>query len=397
MNNALRKPFTLDRIVRIIIGVLLLVAAGVLINRLGDVLLPFVLAWLLAYLIYPLMRFFQVKLGLKNRILAITATLLTVFGCLFLLGLLLVPTIIDQTQRAVVIANKLLIVENGLGFEIPPAIMGTIQDFLNNFNTTSLTYDNVESLLTKLLPHVWGMLTGAGNLIVNIFLSFMVLLYLIFILKDYENISTYWIELIPKHYRPFILQVGEDLKQGMNKYFRGQALIAFFVGILFSIGFSIINLPMAILFGLTAGLMNMVPYLQTVAIVPGMLLAVIKASEYDQNFFWAAVSVLAVFAVVQVIEETFLVPKIMGKATGLNPAIILLSLSIWGSLFGMVGMILALPVTTLMISYYKRFVIAGGMFERLMLDPEEPIRKEADSPDGTISSQESPEEGSMDS
>ena len=396
MNNALRKPFTLDRIVRIIIGVLLLVAAGVLINRLGDVLLPFVLAWLLAYLIYPLMRFFQVKLGLKNRILAITATLLTVFGCLFLLGLLLVPTIIDQTQRAVVIANK-LIVENGLGFEIPPAIMGTIQDFLNNFNTTSLTYDNVESLLTKLLPHVWGMLTGAGNLIVNIFLSFMVLLYLIFILKDYENISTYWIELIPKHYRPFILQVGEDLKQGMNKYFRGQALIAFFVGILFSIGFSIINLPMAILFGLTAGLMNMVPYLQTVAIVPGMLLAVIKASEYDQNFFWAAVSVLAVFAVVQVIEETFLVPKIMGKATGLNPAIILLSLSIWGSLFGMVGMILALPVTTLMISYYKRFVIAGGMFERLMLDPEEPIRKEADSPDGTISSQESPEEGSMDS
>jgi predicted PurR-regulated permease PerM len=396
MNNALRKPFTLDRIVRIIIGLLLLVAAGLLINRLGDVLLPFVLAWLLAYLIYPLMRVFQVKLGLKNRILAITATLLTVFGCLFLLGLLLVPTIIEQTQRAVLIANK-LIVENKLGIEMPPAIMDTIQGYLSNFNVASLTFDNMESLLTNLLPYVWGMITGAGNLVVNIVLSFMVLLYLIFILRDYENISTYWIEMIPKHYRPFILQVGEDLKQGMNRYFRGQALISFTVGILFSIGFSIINLPMAILFGLTAGLMNMVPYLQTVAIVPGMLLAVIKAAEYDQNFFWAALSVLAVFAIVQVIEETFLVPKIMGKATGLNPAIILLSLSIWGSLFGMVGMILALPVTTLVISYYKRFVIAGGMFERLMLDPEEPIRKEADTRDGNPSTQEKPEEGSMDS
>jgi len=396
MNNAIRKPFTLDRVVRIIIGVLLLVAAGMLINRLSDVLLPFVLAWLLAYLIYPVMRFVQVKLRVRNRVLAITATLLAVFGCLFLLGWLLVPTIIEQTQRAVIIANR-LIVENRLGIDIPPTIMETIQGFLNNFTTESLTYDTMESLLTNLLPSLWGMLTGAGNLIVTVVLSFMVLLYLIFILKDYENISTYWIELIPKHYRPFILQVGEDLKLGMNKYFRGQALIAFIVGILFSVGFSIINLPMAILFGLTAGLMNMVPYLQTVAIVPGMLLAVIKAAEYEQNFFVAALSVLAVFAAVQVIEEVLLTPKIMGKATGLNPAIILLSLSIWGSLFGMLGMILALPVTTLIISYYKRFVIAGDMIERLVLDPDTPLRMDTDTKDGKHASEETPEEGSMDS
>lgn len=232
MNNAIRKPFTLDRVVRIIIGVLLLVAAGMLINRLSDVLLPFVLAWLLAYLMYPVMRFVQVKLQVRNRVLSITVTLLAVFGCLFLLGWLLAPTIIDQTQRAVLIANR-LIVENKLGIDIPPAILETVQGFLNNFNAETLSYDNMESLLTNLLPYVWGMITGAGNLIVNIILSFMVLLYLIFILKDYENISTYWIELIPKHYRPFVLQVGEDLKHGMNKYFRGQALIAFIVGILF--------------------------------------------------------------------------------------------------------------------------------------------------------------------
>lgn len=396
MNNALRKPFTLDRIVRIIIGVLLLVAAGLLINRLGDVLLPFVLAWLLAYLIYPLMRFVQVKLRVRNRILAIAVTLLTIFGCLFLLAYLLVPPIIEQTQRAIRIAT-MLISENRLGIEIPPAIMTTIQNFLNTFNAESLTYDNMESLSSYLLPYVWKVIAGAGNVVVNVVLSFMVLLYLIFILKDYENISTYWIELIPKHYRPFILQVGEDLKQGMNKYFRGQALIALMVGILFCIGFSIINLPMAILFGLMAGLMNMVPYLQTVAIIPGMLLAVIKAAEYNQDFLLAALSVLAVFAIVQVIEEVFLTPKVMGKATGLNPAIILLSLSIWGSLFGMVGMILALPVTTLMISYYKRFVITGGMIERLVLDPDTLSRKDPDISTVDRISEQAPEEGSLDS
>jgi len=67
--------------------------------------------------------------------------------------------------------------------------------------------------------------------------------------------------------------------------------------------------------------------------------------------------VLAVFAAVQIIQDAFLVPKIMGKITGLNPAIILLSLSIWGSLLGMLGMIIALPLTTLMLSYYQRFII----------------------------------------
>jgi predicted PurR-regulated permease PerM len=156
----------------------------------------------------------------------------------------------------------------------------------------------------------------------------------------------------------------------MNKYFRGQALIAFFVGILFAIGFSIIKLPMGIIFGLLVGAMNMVPYLQTVGMIPGIMLAAIKAAEYDQNFLLVVISVLAVFAIVQVIEEVFLTPKIMGDATGLNPAIILLSLSIWGSLFGVVGMILALPMTTLIISYYKRFVIKGRIIEDLMLDPE---------------------------
>jgi predicted PurR-regulated permease PerM len=367
MNQTIRKPFTLDRIVRIIIGLIILICAGLLVNRLSDVLLPFLLAWFLAYLMYPLLRFFQYKLHFKNRILAIAATLITVFGVLFLAAYLLIPPVVTETQKALTIVNS-MIADMDLGVEIPPAILETVKNFLNNFSAENLSFDNMESLFKALLPHIWNVLSGAGSIIINVVLSFMVLLYLIFILKDYEKISTKWIDLIPKHYRPFVLQVGEDLKQGMNKYFRGQALIAFIVGILFAIGFSIISLPMGILFGLSAGLMNMVPYLQTVAIIPGLLLAAIKAAEYDQNFFLIALSVLAVFAIVQVIEEVFLTPKIMGKATGLNPAIILLSLSVWGTLFGMVGMILALPVTTLMISYYNRFVIKGAMIEKLVLN-----------------------------
>lgn len=101
----------------------------------------------------------------------------------------------------------------------------------------------------------------------------------------------------------------------------------------------------------------MVPYLQIIGFLPTILLAILKAADTGQNFWIIIASALAVFAVVQIIQDTIIVPKIMGKITGLNPAIILLSLSVWGSLMGVLGMIIALPLTTLMLSYYQRFII----------------------------------------
>jgi predicted PurR-regulated permease PerM len=147
------------------------------------------------------------------------------------------------------------------------------------------------------------------------------------------------------------------VQNGMNTYFRGQALVALCVGILFSIGFLIIDFPMAIGLGLFIGALNMVPYLQIIGFLPTILLAILKAADTGQNFWIIIASALAVFAVVQIIQDTIIVPKIMGKITGLNPAIILLSLSVWGSLMGVLGMIIALPLTTLMLSYYQRFII----------------------------------------
>jgi len=366
MNSIKRKPFTLDRIVRMIIGIIIIISIGLLMNRLSDVLLPFLIAWLIAYLMYPLLGFFQYKLRLRNRIVSLILTLLTVFGVITLAGYLLIPPIIEEAQKAGLIINRFL-TDPQYGWNIPPALMDSIQQFLTSIDIQdNLDYKNLEGILKSLLPRIWDLVTGAGSIILNLILVFMVLLYLIFILKDYEKISKEWINLIPKHYRPFIRQVGEDVKMGMNSYFRGQALIALIAGTLYATGFSIIGLPLSIAFGLFVGVLNMIPYMQTFALIPGVMLGAIKAAEYNQNFFWVILSVLAVFAFVQLVEELILTPKIMGNATGLHPAIIILSLSIWGSLFGVVGMIIALPMTTLIISYYERFVIAGGLIEDLV-------------------------------
>lgn len=370
MSNTKRKPFTLDRIVRIIIGIVILVSVGLIINHLSSVLLPFLIAWLIAYLMYPLLSFFQYKLKLRNRILAVVATLITVFGTLSLTCYLLIPPIIAEAQRAGIIISQ-FITSTKDSWNLPPVLMQNIQNFLSNIDIQNLlSIQNIEGLVKEFLPRMWDVVSGAGGMILNVVIVFFVLLYLIFILKDYEKISKGWINLVPKQYRPFVLQVGDDLKKGMNRYFRGQALISLIVGILFAIGFSIIGLPLGILFGLFVGLLSMIPYLHTFALIPAIMLGAIKASDYNQNFLWVVISILAVFVLVQLIEEIVLTPNIMGKATGLNPAIILLSLSIWGSLFGIIGMILALPMTTLIISYYERFIIEGSFIENLTSGPE---------------------------
>jgi predicted PurR-regulated permease PerM len=139
--------------------------------------------------------------------------------------------------------------------------------------------------------------------------------------------------------------------------------VAFIVGILFSVGFSIIGLPLAIVMGLLIGLLTMVPYLKVVLVLPCVLLGWLQSIETAQSFGSVLIAIAIVFVAIQIIEDMFLVPNIMGRVTGLNPAVILLSLSIWGSLMGVVGMIIALPMTTLILSYYKRFVLKEIKFE----------------------------------
>lgn len=351
-----RKKITFDSFIRGSIGCALVVGILMLVQRLSGVLLPFFIAWLIAYMIYPLVKFFQYKCRLKSRILSIFCALFV----LCIVGVtgfyLLVPPMISEIGRM----NDLLVtyISYGAGNNIPHNLSEFIHEYIDlHALNRILSEENLLSALQETVPKVWALVAESINIIFSIFASFIVLLYVIFILLDYESIAEGWLHLLPNKYRTFASNLVYDVQNGMNKYFRGQALVAFCVGILFSIGFLIIDFPMAIALGLFIGVLNMVPYLQIIGFLPTIILAILKASDTGQSFWIIIAGALAVFAIVQTIQDTFLVPKIMGKITGLNPAIILLSLSIWGSLMGMLGMIIALPLTTLMLSYYQRFII----------------------------------------
>ncbi|MBO7324195.1 MAG: AI-2E family transporter [Bacteroidales bacterium] len=356
------KPYTFDRVVRMLISLAVIVGIGLLINRLSAVLLPFFIAWLLAYLIYPLVCFFQYNLKFKYRILAIVSALISVVAIIAAAILVLQAPMRGEMQRLTVACQEFL--NQSDGRILPDSWMNAIKDFVAGINIQSLlTFDTIEKTLSKLLPGAWNLISSSFSFIWGLLASVFVLLYLVFILLDYEKLSDGFVKIIPLKYRRFATELSDDLKNGMNAYFRGQAMVALCVGILFAIGFRCIGLPMGIGFGLFVGVLNLVPYLQAASIPFAVVLGLIKVAESGQSFWVVALLITLVYVVVQSTQDFFIVPKIMGNTTGLKPAIILLSLSIFGSLFGLIGMIIALPLTTLIISYYQRFVIAQESIE----------------------------------
>ena len=352
----LEKKITFDSFIRGIISVLIIIGILYLVNYLSGVLLPFFIAWLLAYMIYPLVTFFQYKLKVKNRVASIFIAMLVLLTTLTLAFVVLVPPIIDEFGKVKELLTTYFI-EGTQQAHIPGTIANFIKENINMAQVqNALNEENITNMIRSILPKAWNIFTQSVNIIASILATFIVLLYTFFILLDYEAIGSGWTGLVPKKYRETSIRIVNDVKDGMNRYFRGQALVAFLVGVLFSIGFVIIDFPLAIGFGLFIGLLNMVPYLQLIALVPTVLLALLKAADTGENFWWILACALIVFCIVQVIQDGFIVPKVMGKITGLNPAIILLSLSIWGALMGVVGMIIALPCTTILLSYYKRYI-----------------------------------------
>ncbi len=368
-----RKKITFDSFIRAVILGAIIIGVLMLLKRLSGVLLPFFLAWLIAYLIYPLVSFFQHKLRLKNRIISIFCALFTLSVIGSVAFYLLVPPMIQEFLRV-----KDLLIEYFSTTHTASNVPTTLSEFIRqNIDLHILeqmfSKENILDALKVTVPKLWSLISESINLLFGFFTVFLILLYIVFILLDYESISEGWAHLMPKKYRKTVTGILNDVKDGMNRYFRGQALVALCVGILFSIGFLIIDFPLAIGLGLFIGALNMVPYLQIIGFVPTIMLAILKAADTGDNFWIIIASAAAVFIVVQIIQDGYLVPRIMGKITGLNPAIILLSLSIWGSLMGMLGMIIALPLTTLMLSYYQRYIINQENIYKAETTEDQPI------------------------
>ena len=365
------KEITFDKFIRWAGIVTLVIAVLYITNYLSEVLLPFFIAWFFAYLLYPVVKFIENKLHVKVRaisiLLAMGAAIAIVGGVIWLI----IPPMIDQFDKLGEVLTR-WVHQTTHTNNLTMLIKEWLQDNQTTIERFLKSKDFSDALKTT-MPKVFSVVSQTATVLMSIVASMITLLYMFFILLDYETLTANWVRIFPKKNRPFWTALMKDVERELNNYIRGQGMVALCMGIMFCIGFTIIGFPMAIGLGILIGIMNLVPYLHTFALIPTAFLAMLKAADTGQNFWVVFGLAVLVFCVVQVITDMVVTPKIMGKAMGLNPAILLLSLSIWGALLGFLGLIVALPLTTLLIAYWQRYVTREKpqYEEKLGLEPPE--------------------------
>ena len=366
----MQEKITFDKVIRWITIALVVGAVMYLVNYLSGVLLPFFVAWLFAYLLYPIVAFVERRCHIPYRVLSIIITLLAVITLIGGALYFIIPPMIDQFTKLTQYIT-IWLQQTAQTDDLSAFIQRFMKEHEQEINQFLHSNDFNEALKT-VVPQLFNFLGQTVNVILSIVASCITLLYMFFILLDYEYLTNNWIRIFPLKARPFWRNLMQDVSRELNNYIRGQSLVALTMGILFCIGFTIMDFPMAIGLGILIGVMDLVPYLHTFALIPTAFLAMLKAADTGQNFWLVFGLAVGLFALVQVICDMYVTPRIMGKAMGLNPAILLLSLSVWGALLGFIGLIVALPLTTILIAYWQRYITREQPVEERAKVPDSP-------------------------
>jgi predicted PurR-regulated permease PerM len=215
-------------------------------------------------------------------------------------------------------------------------------------------WNEVQNVAAKVLPGAWGVLSYTGSIFLWFSGAAIIFMYLVFIMLDMPKLRKGVLSLVPVRLKKDASSFAHETDKFMGTYFRAQSLVALTVGILYAIGFGVMGLPMGVAFGLFSGALNMIPYMQLTTIPLALLLALAYSLNTGMPFWEVAIIIAVIYLVVQVIEDFFLVPRIVGKSMNLPPVGILLSISIWGKLLGFLGLLVAIPFTCLCLVYIEK-------------------------------------------
>ncbi len=322
-----------------IVIVLLLISKNIL-NVIG----PFVIALVIAYLLDPLVNLLQKK-GLKRTI-SVVLVFLIILAVVTGIFMTFVPKLISDVS--VFIADL-------------PNIFSGIGDYINKsiikFNSTELSsFINIDKELANLSSGIktalgvisTKLLAGTGK-IVN---AIMIPLITFYYLKDKEEFLGLLSESIPNRFKSKLKKILNDIDGVIGGFIRGQLLVAIFVGILTGVGCRIIGLPYSLTIGLVAGVTNIIPYFGPW--IGGILPVVLAIITNPVLVIW----VLVLIVVIQQIESNFISPQIMSKSVGLHPMAVIFSIVLFGNMFGVVGMIIGVPiagVTKVLIKYITEY------------------------------------------
>ena len=379
MLHFFRREFTFDRIARMLVLSVLILLIYVAVQAIWSIILPFLLAGIFAYVMMPLVRFFQYTLRLRSRGLSVILTLLLLGAVVYLAVIFIIPSINAEIEKTLQVISGYSSGQDILMMILPRNIRNYLNGGLRwgNF-PQQLSFEKVLENVKLLLDQVGGIINSTLSIFSWGLVFLIGFIYFVFILLDFENLARGFISLFPKTLRPTIRTISIDLDRYMNNYFRGQALIAISVGVLLSIGFNIIGLPLATAMGIFIGILNFIPYMQALGIIPLGLASLLMAAQTGENAFVCMLLAYGVLMIVQIIQDMIIVPHIMGQTMGMRPSLILLVLSIWGYLLGFFGMLIALPITMFIYSLYMRYVLQDEEYiEQMRLQEEKRKAKQS--------------------
>jgi len=334
---------------------------GILLYLLAPVLTPFIAAGLLAYMGDPFADRLQ-KLKLP-RTLAVVVVFLSTFLLLGLLVLLIGPLIRTQI---------------GALFQALPDIAHQVEQ---EWMPTVLVWMNVDpaenvgvgAFLAR-YSDMFGSWSGtilagvgkSGGVLAAAVLSlFLIPILTFYMLRDWDTFMLHLGALIPNSERETVFALARETDSVLGAFLRGQMLVMLALATIYTLGLSLVGLKFAVAIGVVAGLVSFVPYL---GFVFGIGLAGLTV-VLEPNPLWNLVGVVATFAIAQMIEGSFLTPKLVGDRIGLHPVIVIFAVAAGGQLFGFFGILLALPAAAVL-SVVIRFAYHRYLKEHPDLDVE---------------------------
>lgn len=300
---------------------------------LGDVLLPFVLGGAIAYLLDPVAdRLERAGLSRAASVAVITVLALVVF---VLLSLLVVPTLVRQAADLV---------------DIAPQLFNNLKDFLvarfpDLVDSQSAIRQSLVSIGERVQEYggmlLETVLTSAASIINVVLLLVIVPVVSVYLLLDWDRMVARIDALLPRDHAPTIRGLARDIDTALASFIRGMGTVCLILGTYYAVALMLAGLQFGLIVGFIAGLITFIPYVG--ALVGGALAVGLALFQFWGD--WLQIAVVAlIFVVGQVIEGNFLTPKLVGNSVGLHPVWLLLALSVFGSLFGFVGMLVAVPV-----------------------------------------------------
>jgi predicted PurR-regulated permease PerM len=336
---------------------------------LGDVLVPFILGGALAYLLDPIADRIE-RAGL-SRVLAVTIISVVMTVAAIIAVLLIIPALVEQLVDLISAA---------------PGYLQSLQAWIiARFPAIGDSESALRAQLAQLGEAVAarggevlnGILTGAMSFLSVVLLVVIVPVVTIYMLLDWDRMIARIDDLLPRDHAPAVRALASEIDATLSSFLRGQGAVCLIQGAFYAVALMLAGLQYGLLVGVFAGLISFIPYIG--ALLGGVLAIGLALVQFWGD--WVSIGIVAgIFAFGQFIEGNFLTPKLVGSSVGLHPVWLIFALSVFGALFGFVGLLVAVPLAAI-IGVLTRFAMRGYTQGLLYRGQSAALIKDSKTPD----------------